>query len=134
MNSWITRRTFAGWWSPPFSSGRGPADESDVLRPGREMTGAGYIVFGAGTVLVLATEQGVHGFSLDPMVGEFFLSHPDIRMPARATIYSINDAHQTQWSEGTRAYVDKCREPASKLNARYIGFQSSLTAACTAPK
>jgi len=99
----------------------GPADLSDVLRPGREMTGAGYIVFGAGTVLVLATEQGVHGFSLDPMVGEFFLSHPDIRMPAKATIYSINDAYQTQWSAGTRAYVDTCRDPANKLNARYIG-------------
>ncbi len=67
-----------------------PAELADALRPGRELISAGYVVYGAGTVLVLATSLGVHGFTLDPMIGEFFLSHPQIQSPAEKT-YSCND-------------------------------------------
>lgn len=95
-----------------------PADLGDVLRPGRELIGAGYIVYGSGTVMVLATEQGVHGFTLDPSVGEFFLSHPNIRIP-RSSIYSCNEAYSRDWQPGVRAYLERCKERG--WSARYIG-------------
>ncbi len=98
-----------------------PAALSDVLRPGREQVAAGYMVYGAGTVLVLATERGVHGFTLDPMVGEFFLSHPRIRMAEHGTLYSLNDALASQWQPGVHAYVARCRDGSRGYSSRYIG-------------
>jgi fructose-1,6-bisphosphatase I len=94
------------------------ATDADVLRSGRDMIAAGYMTYGAGTVLVLATEMGVHGFTLDPTVGEFFLSHKDIRTPA-AKIYSCNEAYSPKWSAGVRAFLDEAK--ASGWKARYIG-------------
>jgi fructose-1,6-bisphosphatase I len=71
---------------------------SDALRPGREIAGAGYILFGPSTVFVLTTGQGVHAFTLDPNVGEFFLSSPNIRCPQRGKSYSINEGNHAFWS------------------------------------
>ncbi|MFT6233730.1 MAG: fructose-1,6-bisphosphatase I, partial [Myxococcota bacterium] len=85
-----------------------PAGDADALRPGSDQVAAGYIIYGSGTVLVLATEQGVHGFTLDPLVGEFFLSHPNIRYPKRAQIFSINEAYAHDWTPGVQDYVDAC--------------------------
>jgi fructose-1,6-bisphosphatase I len=99
----------------------GTADLHDVLRSGREMTAAGYIVYGSGTMLVLATEAGVHGFTLDPTVGEFFLSHPHIQIPARCGIYSINEGYAQKWQPGVTRFVAEMKEPARKCTARYIG-------------
>ncbi len=96
----------------------GPADLSDVLRPGRELVAAGYIVYGSGTVLVLGTEAGVHGFTLDPSVGEFFLSHPNIRIP-KAKIYSCNEAYSGRWSEGVRTWLAQAKDRG--FSHRYIG-------------
>jgi fructose-1,6-bisphosphatase I len=98
-----------------------PAQATDALRPGRELTAAGYVIYGSGTILILATERGVNGFSLDPMVGEFFLSHPDIRTPPTSTTYSCNEAYFHQWSPGTRTYVERLRDPKRKYGSRYIG-------------
>jgi fructose-1,6-bisphosphatase I len=97
------------------------AELSDILRPGREQIAAGYTIYGSGTLMVLATASGVHGFTLDPMVGEFFLSHPHIRTPERATIYSINDAYAEMWQPGVHRFIDRCRERERKCTARYIG-------------
>jgi len=97
------------------------AELSDALRPGREQVAAGYIIYGSGTLLVLATEIGVHGFTLDPTVGEFFLSHPDIRMAERGRIYSLNDAYATWWQPGVVKLVERWRDPKRKASARYIG-------------
>lgn len=97
-----------------------PADDADALRPGTDQVAAGYILYGAGTVLVLATEQGVHGFTLDPQVGEFFLSHPDIRMAQDARIFSINEAYARKWTPGVREYVESCKDEAG-WTGRYIG-------------
>lgn len=96
----------------------GPAELSDVLRPGRELLAAGYIVYGSGTVMVLATEQGVHGFTLDPIVGEFFLSHPSIRIPAGKT-YSCNEAYSPQWQPGVQTFLRQAKD--NGYRARYIG-------------
>lgn len=94
------------------------AELPDVLRPGSELVAAGYIVYGSGTVLVLGTDQGVHGFTLDPTVGEFFLSHPNIRIPNGKT-YSCNEAYARRWQPGVNAFLDSAKERG--FRARYIG-------------
>ena len=97
----------------------------DLLQPGRRLVAAGYVVYGSSTMLVMSTGQGVHGFTLDPSVGEFLQSHPDIRIPKKGTIYSVNEGNYPYWSEGVRKYVNyiKERDPASgrPYSARYIG-------------
>jgi fructose-1,6-bisphosphatase I len=70
----------------------------DALRPGREIAGAGYVLFGPSTVFVLSTGQGVHAFTLDPNIGEFFLSAANIRCPQRGKTYSINEGNHSMWS------------------------------------
>jgi len=97
----------------------------DLLQPGRDFVAAGYVIYGSSTMLVISTGQGVHGFTLDPSVGEFLRSHPDIKMPRRGGIYSVNEGNYPYWSEGVRRYVNhiKERDPASgrPYSARYIG-------------
>jgi fructose-1,6-bisphosphatase I len=97
------------------------AQLSDVIRPGRELVAAGYVIYGSGTILILATEHGVNGFSLDPSVGEFFLSHANIRTPEKSTTYSINEAYYPQFHPGTRAWLDRLKDPKRKYGSRYIG-------------
>jgi fructose-1,6-bisphosphatase I len=94
------------------------AQMSDALRPGTDLIAAGYIVYGSGTVLVLASDAGVHGFTLDPTVGEFFLSHPDIRVPD-GDIYSCNEAYALTWQPGVQAFLHDAKVRGFK--ARYIG-------------
>ncbi len=97
----------------------------DLLQGGRKLVAAGYVVYGSSTMLVLSTGNGVHGFTLDPSVGEFLESHPDIRIPPRGRVYSVNEGNYPYWSEGVRRYVDhlKERDKASgrPYGARYIG-------------
>ncbi|MBM4368121.1 MAG: class 1 fructose-bisphosphatase [Deltaproteobacteria bacterium] len=93
----------------------------DVLRPGTDLVAAGYIVYGAGTVLVLSTGKGVHGFTLDPSVGEFFLSHHDIQLAPRARSYSCNEAYAAQWDPRLQEWLRRVKEPALGWSARYIG-------------
>ena len=95
-----------------------PAVLSDVLRPGRELVAAGYIIYGSGTVVVLGTDAGVHGFTLDPTVGEFFLSHPNIRIP-KGKIYSCNEAYSARWSPGVQTWLGRAKDAG--FSARYIG-------------
>lgn len=97
------------------------ANPQDVLRPGKELVAAGYVIYGSGTVLVLATPGRVDGFSLDPTVGEFFLSHPNIRTPTTSTTYSTNEAYYHQWAPGCRRFIEGLRDPKRKYGSRYIG-------------
>jgi fructose-1,6-bisphosphatase I len=99
-----------------------PGTLEDILRPGHELLAAGYVIYGSGTLLVLATKDiGVNGFTLDPTVGEFFLSHPDIRLAPSAKMYSLNEAYRAQWSDGMRAFIDGLKEPGRGFTQRYIG-------------
>ena len=99
-----------------------PADERDVLRSGRDIVAAGYVIYGSGTILVLATKDtGVNGFTLDPGVGEFFLSHRDIRQGDTATVYSVNEGYASQWTPEMRNYVETLKAPNRGLTQRYIG-------------
>ncbi|MCI5148095.1 MAG: class 1 fructose-bisphosphatase [Candidatus Electrothrix sp. MAN1_4] len=100
---------------------------SDLLQKGSEQVAAGYIIYGSSTVLVYTTGHGdgVHGFTLDPSVGEFFLSHPDIRIPEQAKYYSINEAYSRYWYKETRDYIKKLKEMDEQgersYSLRYIG-------------
>lgn len=96
--------------------------ELDVLQPGRKLVAAGYVVFGSSTILVYSAGHGVHGFTLDPSVGEFLLSHDNIRIPSGRHIYSVNEGHATYWDENTQRYVDYIKSgEAGPYTARYIG-------------
>ena len=98
------------------------ADERDVLRSGRDIVAGGYIIYGSGTILVLATKGGsVNGFTLDPGVGEFFLSHRDIQLTSEATVYSVNEGYSSQWTPEMRDYVASLKAPGRGLTQRYIG-------------
>lgn len=97
----------------------------DCLQKGSEQVAAGYVVYGSSTMLVYSAGNGVHGFTLDPSLGEFLLSHENIRIPKRGKIYSVNEGNETRWDEGTRAYVRHLKEqdPAKNhpYSLRYIG-------------
>jgi fructose-1,6-bisphosphatase I len=104
---------------------RGPRGElSDMLQPGRQQVAAGYVIYGSSTMLVYSTGQGVHGFTLDPSLGEFLLSHNDIRTPARGRYLSVNDSYETMWDEPTRSLIRKYRGmdgDRKPLMGRYVG-------------
>ncbi len=93
----------------------------DFLRPGVEQVCAGYILYGSSTMFVYTTGHGVHGFTLDPSVGEFLLSHENIRIPERGKIYSINEGNSERWFPGTRAYLEKVKSDERGFTARYVG-------------
>ncbi|MHB0981472.1 MAG: class 1 fructose-bisphosphatase [Thermoleophilia bacterium] len=97
----------------------------DLLQPGRKVAAAGYVVYGPSTMLVMSTGHGVHGFTLDPSVGEFLESHHDIRLPAKGTIYSANEGNYPYWSDGVRRYVSHVKqhdpETGRPYSSRYVG-------------
>lgn len=106
------------------SPGTGPGGLTDVLQPGGRQIAAGYVLYGSSTMLVYTTGQGVHGFTLDPTIGEFLLSHPGIKTPQVGKYYSINEGNWSKWSPPVQRVVNafKNGEGAVKpKNARYIG-------------
>ena len=108
-----------------------PAEIADALRPGTDLIAAGYVVYGSGTVLVLASEAGVHGFTLDPVIGEFFLSHPDIRVPD-GDIYSCNEAYAPKWSPAIQAFLAGSRLAISgRWSLIFTGTFSRAACSCT---
>lgn len=98
---------------------------ADLLQPGTKQVAAGYVIYGSSTMLVYTTGQGVHGFTLDPSVGEFFLSHVGIRMPARGKTYSVNEGNRGTWKPGVQAWIDWLKTPSEDgkrpYGARYVG-------------
>ncbi|NWG16814.1 MAG: class 1 fructose-bisphosphatase [Chloroflexi bacterium] len=97
----------------------------DVLQPGRRLAAAGYVIYGSSTMMVYSAGQGVHGFTLDPGVGEFLLSHDNIRVPATAMYYSANQGNEKYWTPGVRRYIKWLQgiegEGRKPLGHRYIG-------------
>ncbi len=93
----------------------------DCLQPGLRQLAAGYVVYGSSTMLVYTTGQGVHGFTLDPSIGEFLLSHPDIRIPNPGScLYSVNEAYNDRWSDEQKRLVAHLKG-TGRYSARYIG-------------
>jgi len=98
----------------------------DVLQPGNQQVAAGYVIYGSSTILVYTSGNGVHGFTLDPTIGEYCLSHPNIKTPENGKIYSINEGESNNWTQqGVRDYIHFCKEINSDekrpYSSRYIG-------------
>ena len=95
------------------------------MQQGRKQVAAGYILYGSSTMLVYTTGQGVHGFTLDPTIGEFLLSNPNIRCPDVGKYYSVNESHWNKWTPGIQRVVGAFKNGDSgrvqAKNARYIG-------------
>jgi fructose-1,6-bisphosphatase I len=105
------------------SSGKG--SEQDVLQPGRNLVAAGYIVYGSSTIFVYTTGNGVHGFTLDPSIGEFLLSHENIRIPKKGDIYSVNEGYYERWDDNMKRFINylKAEDKATgrPYKLRYVG-------------
>lgn len=96
----------------------------DMLQPGRRQVAAGYVIYGSSTMLVYTTGQGAHGFTLDPSIGEFLLSHPDIRIPKTGRYLSVNDSYERLWDEDVRALMRRYRGldgERKPMSVRYVG-------------
>lgn len=102
-----------------------PSTEEDFLQPGTEQVAAGYVLYGSSTMLVYTTGLGVTGFTYDPSIGEFFLSHRDIKIPNQGNTYSINEGNYLKFPPGVKQYIKYCQEidPPTKrpYTSRYIG-------------
>ncbi|MCG9880705.1 MAG: class 1 fructose-bisphosphatase [Bacteroidia bacterium] len=98
---------------------------ADVLQKGSELVAAGYVIYGSSTMLVYSTGKGVNGFTLDPSIGEFCLSHPNIKTPADGKIYSINEGNSGEFPAGVNDYLNWVKETdkatSRPYSARYIG-------------
>jgi fructose-1,6-bisphosphatase I len=99
-------------------------DMEDMLQPGRRQVASGYVIYGSSTMLVYTTGQGVHGFTLDPSIGEFLLSHPNIRIPDPGRYLSVNDSYEQHWDEPVKALMRRYRGldgERKAMNVRYVG-------------
>jgi fructose-1,6-bisphosphatase I len=98
---------------------------NDFMQAGSRQVAAGYILYGSSTMMVYTTGKGVNGFTLDPSIGEFCLSHPDIKIPVSGNIYSINEGNYLRFPEGVKKYIKYCQEQDPQTGrpytSRYIG-------------
>lgn len=103
----------------------GPGTTEDFMQRGTEQVAAGYVIYGSSCMLVYTTGKGVNGFTLDPSIGEFCLSHPDIKTPSTGTIYSINEGNHLHFPDGVKKYIKYCQEEDKATDrpysSRYIG-------------
>ncbi|MCS7162861.1 MAG: class 1 fructose-bisphosphatase [Bacteroidia bacterium] len=102
-----------------------PCSEADFLQGGRAQVAAGYILYGTSTLLFYTTGEGVHGFTLEPAAGEFFLTYPHVEMPPKSTYYSFNDNQLHEWEPSLQRYVadlhTRNRTSAKPQSLRYVG-------------
>jgi fructose-1,6-bisphosphatase I len=106
-----------------------PATLADMLQAGDHQVAAGYVLYGSSTILVYSTGKGVNGFTLDPAIGEFFLSHPNMKMPEEGRLYSINEGNLQDFDPTLRAYLDYCQSDKNQTGKPYSGrYIGSLVA------
>lgn len=102
-----------------------PGSLEDCLQPGYAQVAAGYVLYGSSTIMVYTAGEGVHGFTLDPAFGEFLLSHPNIKTPKTAKIYSLNEGNYKYWREGLKKYIKYVQDADDRrgwpYSSRYIG-------------
>ena len=98
-------------------------EKGDFLQKGTDLVAAGYVLYGTSTLLVYTTGRGVNGFTLDPTIGEFCLSHKDIKIPERGNYYSVNQGYYLKFDVEMRRYIDQCSD--MNLRLRYIGSMVS---------
>lgn len=93
--------------------------DEDLMQPGINQVAAGYIIYGSSTMFVFSFGGNVHGFTFDPSIGEFLLSHPQIKIPEKGKIYSVNEAYSNSWAESLKQYVISMKEPDPETGVRY---------------
>ncbi|UNZ00029.1 class 1 fructose-bisphosphatase [Zhouia spongiae] len=100
-----------------------PVTEEDFLQPGKNQVAAGYVIYGTSTMLVYTTGHGVNGFTLNPAIGTFYLSHPNMIYPDNGRIYSINEGNYVHFPQGVKDYIKYCQteEDDRPYTSRYIG-------------
>ena len=96
-----------------------PATKEDFLQPGNKQVAAGYVIYGSSTMLVYATKRGVNGFTLDPSIGEFTMSHPDIVCPPLGKIYSVNHGHFFRYEDSVKEYITACQKKDETTGGPY---------------
>src|SRR5712692_10544609 len=101
----------------------------ELIRKGTEQVAAGYLMYGSSTMLVFTSGRGVNGFTLHPGIGEYLLSHENIRMPARGKFYAVNEGNYHKWPAGTRRYVDYLKESDKATGRPYSSRYSGCLAA-----
>lgn len=106
-----------------------PPTESDLLRKGVEQVAAGYLLFGSSTMLVYTAGHGVHGFTLDPSIGEYLLSHERIRIPDRGKVYATNEGNRHKWTSGMQKYIDYLKASDKSTGRPYSGRYSGCLVA-----
>ena len=102
----------------------GPGTLEDCLQPGNALVVAGYMIYGSSTMLVYSSGSGVHGFTLDPMIGEFLLTHPNLKIPPKPMYYSTNQGNEKYWSQGVQKFtkwLQGLEEGSKPISQRYIG-------------
>lgn len=103
----------------------GPGEMQDCLQVGVKQVAAGYVVYGSSTIMVYTAGKGVHGFTLDPSVGEFLLSYSDMKIPRKSKTYSVNEGNYSKWSPGMQKYIDYVKqsdkETGRPYSSRYVG-------------
>ncbi len=100
-----------------------PVTLEDFLQPGRNQVAAGYVVYGTSTMLVYTTGDGVNGFTLNPAIGTFYLSHPNMEFPETGSIYSVNEGNYVHFLQGVKDYIKYCQQEDGDrpYTSRYIG-------------
>lgn len=102
-----------------------PCTKEDFIQAGNRLMAAGYVIYGSSTMMVYATKLGVNGFTLEPSIGEFCLSHPDMKCPENGKIYSLNQGNSSKYDDGLRSYLNYCMESdkatGRPYSHRYIG-------------
>lgn len=107
----------------------GQAVEDELLQKGTEQIAAGYVLYGASTMLVFTLGQGVHGFTLEPSIGEYLLSNENIRIPERGKVYSVNEGNYHRWPSGTQRYLDYLKVQDKPTGRPYSGRYSGCLVA-----
>ncbi|CAJ0609305.1 unnamed protein product [Cylicocyclus nassatus] len=106
----------------------GPVTKADLLQSGRSMVAGGYCLYGSATMVVLSTGRGVNGFTLDPTLGEFILTHPKMQIPSKGKYYSINEGYAKQWPKGLAEYVHTRKFPEDGKKGMALRYVGSMVA------
>lgn len=109
--------------------GQGPPSDSELVRKGTMQEAAGYLIYGSSTMLVYTAGHGVHAFTLDPGIGEYYLSHENVRIPAKGQVYAVNEGNAQKWPEGMRKFLDYLKTKDKQSGRPYAGRYSGCLVA-----
>ncbi|MSR24515.1 MAG: class 1 fructose-bisphosphatase, partial [Nitrospiraceae bacterium] len=109
--------------------GKGMPSESELIRKGTKQEAAGYLMYGSSTMLVFTAGHGVHGFTLDPGIGEYYLSNENIQIPAKGRVYAVNEGNAKKWPDSTRKFLEYLKTSDKQTGRPYAGRYSGCLVA-----